>query len=656
MKTLNKLIALSFILTTAFVFTSCSDIFEDNSDKGELILKIPSEKSARAVSDYDSYDFTVSITNRDTKVEESKEAKPGQACSFELESGFYNIKISASLSSDPDTILYEGSANDIEVIAGQTTKVPLITLTRLSRSWDIDLSNYIKYIQIVYNKWGPNYESTDIDITNSFDGSLPKAGDTINFTWKAKSDIDLKNLCMHIANIDFIGKGPGEWVKWTHLISSEDWNIVIASNIKAEEEFEAKASYVLTETPANNVKITLWYPEEVAAPALLYSGEKPDYTPVSLKIEGSTIKFKKPGNAKLDELISKGCNGYIVGIVSGTNKEGNPDWIYGKLFHLNDKNAFKDLNCFLELINAQSKIKNNKIYPIIDFYKNVSYEESEREFIEQVIGDEIEYSLDPDIVTPVLKLESETVKVTAPSEKFIDVLKNYDCRTYCIGIVAMTNDSGAYDWLFGKSVNLTDDDAFTDVDFGIDFSKYKSKINDRKIAAVIHYYRGNFESEEEREYITDLLSPAVTYEPDTKEYPLTLEGRRFGTECWHAKVSGTTITWLKGSHEGHVGWDLSGIDLSKYAKVRLELESSSVPVSLALNDTEHKNYHKFDRIEENILEADLTGYGCNYKDDGAETLDPSKGLIIFLDAWQEDNRTEDLTTIVKSVELLEASD
>ena len=244
MKTLYKLIFLSLFLTTAFVFTSCSDIFGDNSDKGELILKIPSEKSARAVSDYDSYDFTVSITNRDTKVEESKEAKPGQACSFELESGFYNLKISASLSSAPDTILYEGSATDIEVIAGQTTEVPLITLTRLSRSWNIDLSNYIKYIQIVYNKWGPNYESTDIDISNSFDGSLPKAGDTLNFTWKAKSDIDLKTLCMHIANIDFIGKGPGEWVKWTHLISPEDWNIAIASNIKAEEEFEAKASYV----------------------------------------------------------------------------------------------------------------------------------------------------------------------------------------------------------------------------------------------------------------------------------------------------------------------------------------------------------------------------------------------------------------------------
>ena len=135
-------------LFTAFVFTSCSNIFEDKSNSGELVIQIPSEKSARAAVDYDSYDFTISITNRDTKANQTKQGKPGQSCSFELEGGFYNIKISASDSSEPDTVLFEGEATDVEVIPGQTTEVPVITLKRLSRTWTIDLSDYIKYIQI----------------------------------------------------------------------------------------------------------------------------------------------------------------------------------------------------------------------------------------------------------------------------------------------------------------------------------------------------------------------------------------------------------------------------------------------------------------------------------------------------------------------------
>ena len=140
-----------------------------------------------------------------------------------------------------------------------------------------------------------------------------------------------------------------------------------------------------------------------------------------------------------------------------------------------------------------------------------------------------------------------------------------------------------------------------------------------------------------------------------EDYPdaddLKILGVSFGSQLWSAKVIGNEITWQKGTTGGDAGWNFAGIDLSKYDRVRIEIESNTAAhLGLRICDSEHNNWHGYDnQIEPNVYEVDLSGEGASWLGDNAGPFDKSKGLQIFLQTW---DRKREEKTVVKSIQLL----
>ena len=135
---------------------------------------------------------------------------------------------------------------------------------------------------------------------------------------------------------------------------------------------------------------------------------------------------------------------------------------------------------------------------------------------------------------------------------------------------------------------------------------------------------------------------------------LDLLGVPFGTSGWHTRILGNEITWPKGSSDGNAGWNLEGIDLSEYDRVRIELESNDATgLHISFNQKDGKNYYTFSNpVEKNVYEADLSGEGYSYKNEDSVTPDKSEGFSIDVRTWNEKPRTKDQKTVVKSIQLL----
>ena len=104
--------------------------------------------------------------------------------------------------------------------------------------------------------------------------------------------------------------------------------------------------------------------------------------------------------------------------------------------------------------------------------------------------------------------------------------------------------------------------------------------------------------------------------PDTSN--LDVLGTKFGSFTYKSYAIGIEIQWVKG---GEFGWNFSGVDLSEYNKVRIELESNtSKDLNLCFRDPNHSNAHWFRFTESNVFEANLTGEVYSWKDG----LDSSK--------------------------------
>ena len=144
--------------------------------------------------------------------------------------------------------------------------------------------------------------------------------------------------------------------------------------------------------------------------------------------------------------------------------------------------------------------------------------------------------------------------------------------------------------------------------------------------------------------------------PDASD--LELLGVQFGTSCWQTHIIGNEITWPKGYQDGNAGWNLEGIDLSEYDRVRIELESSDATgLHISFNEREGKNYHTFNnQVEKNVFEVDLSGEGYSYKNEDAGTPDKSKGYSIDIRTWNEKPRTKEQKTVVKSIQLLKGKE
>ena len=130
--------------------------------------------------------------------------------------------------------------------------------------------------------------------------------------------------------------------------------------------------------------------------------------------------------------------------------------------------------------------------------------------------------------------------------------------------------------------------------------------------------------------------------------PYNVRGVKLGATKWQAEVSENIITWKKGFDNGNAGWNFSDIDLSAYERVRVEIESSNTSNSLRIAQGDWSNNHGFGKTGKNVYEAYLSG--SNSFDRDLPPLEPSKGLIICFDQWNNgEPRAEDKTTVVKSI-------
>ena len=130
--------------------------------------------------------------------------------------------------------------------------------------------------------------------------------------------------------------------------------------------------------------------------------------------------------------------------------------------------------------------------------------------------------------------------------------------------------------------------------------------------------------------------------------PYNVNGVKLGSTKWQAEVSENIITWKKGFDNGNAGWNFSDIDLSAYERVRVEIESSNTSNSLRIAQGDWSNNHGFEKTGKNVYEAYLSGLNSSSRD--LPPLEPSKGLIICFDQWNNgEPRTEDKTTVVKSI-------
>lgn len=130
--------------------------------------------------------------------------------------------------------------------------------------------------------------------------------------------------------------------------------------------------------------------------------------------------------------------------------------------------------------------------------------------------------------------------------------------------------------------------------------------------------------------------------------PYNVNGVKLGSTKWQAEVSENIITWKKGFDNGNAGWNFSDIDLSAYERVRVEIESSNTTNSLRIAQGDWSNNHGFEKTGKNVYEAYLSG--SNSFDRDLPPLEPSKGLIICFDQWNNgEPRVEDKTTVVKSI-------
>ena len=132
---------------------------------------------------------------------------------------------------------------------------------------------------------------------------------------------------------------------------------------------------------------------------------------------------------------------------------------------------------------------------------------------------------------------------------------------------------------------------------------------------------------------------------------LTLLGVPFGTSVWQSHILGNEVLWANGDGGGDAGWDLSGVDLSEYDRVRVELESNTCQnIGLRLCDSTHNNWHGFNtQVEPNVFDVYLSGQGASWVADNGTDFDKTQGLKIIIQSW---DRTKEEKTLVKSVELL----
>ena len=127
----------------------------------------------------------------------------------------------------------------------------------------------------------------------------------------------------------------------------------------------------------------------------------------------------------------------------------------------------------------------------------------------------------PDLTPPAIKLEGATVIFSKPGKEWLEKRTAKDCNGYVLGIASGKNEDDNPIWLVSRTLLLSDEDVFKDVDFSLDLANEEARIQDGKIIAIVDFYKNV--KDDERQWLEQFTSSEVNYSADPEMVPVKLE-------------------------------------------------------------------------------------------------------------------------------------
>ena len=108
-------------------------------------------------------------------------------------------------------------------------------------------------------------------------------------------------------------------------------------------------------------------------------------------------------------------------------------------------------------------------------------------------------------------------------------------------------------------------------------------------------------------------------------------GRSLGGIEDNCEIQDNIITWKKGTKEGNAGWNLSGINLSEYASVKITFEKTDVNLGgLYISDRNAQKWKRMIEVAPNTYELLLTGENS---DSTEPPIDTSEGVQLRIQLY-----------------------
>ena len=560
---------------------------------------------------------------------------------------------------------------------------------------EINLSKTVDAMVLRYNKWGSNWQSCEENVTSLFNDNLPQKGDMLNIIWKGTSDVDIKNLYIIIVDID-------ENNNWTHLLSDEKMRIPVAQNIKGGQEFEINATKILDSSSKTNVKIFLCCGEKdtdkmVNLPSSIPEGFERVTKPYNVRgvklgstkwqteVSENIITWKKGfdnGNAgwNFSDIDLSAYERVRVEIESSNTSNSlrivQGDWSNNHGFRKTGKNVYEaylsGLNSFdrdlppLEpskgLIicldqgnNGEPRVEDKTtVVKSIKFFKPGEYDESGALslFGRSLGGIEDDCEIQDNIITwkkgtkegnagwnlsDINLSEYASVKIT---------IEKTDVNLGGLYI----SDRNAQKWkrmievapntyellLTGENSDSTEPPIDTSEGVQLRIQLYNNKPLKKNMKTIVK---------------------SIELSKDTEEINenLRIEGVEFSSSKRNAFVSdGGVIDWEWDKKEKYpsCGWNVKGIDLSDYKGIRIELESTDIPVEIGMIQNEGAVCHTFyNEKTPGVYEAMFDGSEYSSIWPEGSSWNTSNGIEEIQIRAQKLSK-KGLKTVVKSISLI----
>ena len=564
---------------------------------------------------------------------------------------------------------------------------------------EINLSKTVDAMVLRYNKWGiedlSRWQSNEENVTSLFNDNLPQKGDMLNIIWKGTSDVDIKNLYIIIADID-------ENNNWTHLLSDEKMRIPVAQNIKGGQEFEINAIKILDSSPKTNVKIFLWCGENDTDKMVNLTSSIPEGFERVTK--PYNVKGVKLGSAKWQTEVSENIITWKKGFDNGnagwnfsdidlsayervrveieSSNTSNSlriaqgDWSNNHGFEKTGKNVYeaylsgsnsfdRDLPplepskgliiCFDQWNNGEPRAEDKTtVVKSIKFFKPGEYDESGALSLlgRSLGGIEDNCEIQDNIITwkkgtkegnagwnlsGINLSEYASVKIT---------IEKTDVNLGGLYI----SDRNAQKWkrmievapntyellLTGENSDSTEPPIDTSEGVQLRIQLYNNKPLKKNMKTIVK---------------------SIELSKDTEEINenLRIEGVEFSSSKRNAFVSdGGVIDWEWDKKEKYpfCGWNVKGIDLSDYKGIRIELESTDIPVDIRMIQNEGGVCHTFyDEKTPGVYEAMFDGSEYSSIWPEGSSWNTSNGIEEIQIRAKELSK-KGLKTVVKSISLI----